>query len=110
MKALFLQRDISVDELVAQIGTSAPQRATRPGPARKLGLIRRTHGGATLVEPLLYEPFHQAPRGSEAQYWAGHGGADPRERDYRSHGWHYNYAGRSLRHRRHVITNLLTSE
>src|ERR1700682_611503 len=57
MKALLRAGDISVQELVDQIGTSAPSIRRDLARLEKRGLILRTHGGATLVEPLLYEPF-----------------------------------------------------
>src|ERR1700680_1844293 len=57
MKALLRAGDISVQELVDQIGTSAPSIRRDLARLEKRGLILRPHGGATLVEPLLYEPF-----------------------------------------------------
>src|ERR1700731_3925023 len=57
MKALLRAGDISVPELVEQVGTSAPSIRRDLARLEKRGLVLRTHGGATLVEPLLYEPF-----------------------------------------------------
>lgn len=57
MKALLRAGTISVPELVEQVETSAPSIRRDLARLEKRGLIRRTHGGATLVEPLLYEPF-----------------------------------------------------
>jgi DeoR family transcriptional regulator of aga operon len=57
MKALLRAGDISVQELVDQVGTSAPSIRRDLARLEKRGLVLRTHGGATLVEPLLYEPF-----------------------------------------------------
>jgi len=57
MKALLRAGDISVQELVTQVGTSAPSIRRDLARLEKRGLVLRTHGGATLVEPLLYEPF-----------------------------------------------------
>ena len=57
MKALLRVGDISVPELVEQVGSSAPSIRRDLARLEKRGLILRTHGGATLVEPLLYEPF-----------------------------------------------------
>ncbi len=57
MKALLRAGDISVQELVDQIGTSAPSIRRDLSRLERRGLVLRTHGGATLVEPLLYEPF-----------------------------------------------------
>ena len=105
MKALLLQGDISVDELVAQVGTSAPSVRRDLARLEKRGLIRRTHGGATLVEPLLYEPFRHdtsfqarelAIRRPEAPHWSGRGRVDPREGDYRPHRRYHHDAGWSL--------------
>lgn len=57
MRALLRAGDISVGELVEQIGTSAPSIRRDLARLEKRGLVLRTHGGVTLVEPLLYEPF-----------------------------------------------------
>ena len=57
MRALLRAGDISVQELVEQIGTSAPSIRRDLARLEKRGLVLRTHGGATLVEQLLYEPF-----------------------------------------------------
>ena len=57
MRSLLRAGDISVQELVDQIGTSAPSIRRDLARLEKRGLVLRTHGGATLVEPLLYEPF-----------------------------------------------------
>ena len=47
----------SIEEIVAVAGSSAPSIRRDLARLENRGLIRRTHGGATLVEPLLYEPF-----------------------------------------------------
>jgi DeoR family transcriptional regulator, aga operon transcriptional repressor len=57
MKALLRVGDISVQELIEQVGTSAPSIRRDLARLERRGLVLRTHGGATLVEPLLYEPF-----------------------------------------------------
>ena len=57
MKALLRAGDISVQELVEQVGTSAPSIRRDLARLESKGLVLRTHGGATLVESLLYEPF-----------------------------------------------------
>ena len=57
MRALLQAGDISVQELAEQVGTSAPSIRRDLARLEHKGLVLRTHGGATLVEPLLYEPF-----------------------------------------------------
>jgi len=55
---LLLQRgSVSVDELVASLAASAPSIRRDLARLEGKGLVRRTHGGATLVQELLYEPF-----------------------------------------------------
>jgi len=48
---------VSLEELIRHLGASAASIRRDLAKLEKKGLIRRTHGGATLVEPLLYEPF-----------------------------------------------------
>ncbi|HEY0307466.1 MAG TPA: DeoR/GlpR family DNA-binding transcription regulator [Acidobacteriaceae bacterium] len=57
MMAILRAGDISIQGLVEQVGISAPSVRRDLARLEKRGLVRRTHGGATLVEPLLYEPF-----------------------------------------------------
>src|SRR5579859_31172 len=47
----------SIEEILTVAGSSAPSIRRDLARLEARGLIRRTHGGATLVEPLLYEPF-----------------------------------------------------
>ena len=47
----------TIEELLTVAGSSAPSIRRDLARLENRGLIRRTHGGATLVEPLLYEPF-----------------------------------------------------
>jgi DeoR family transcriptional regulator of aga operon len=47
----------SIEELLSAVGSSAPSIRRDLARLESRGLIRRTHGGAELVEPLLYEPF-----------------------------------------------------
>ena len=48
---------VSLDELMAALGASAASVRRDLAKLEAKSLVRRTHGGATLVEPLLYEPF-----------------------------------------------------
>ena len=57
MKTLLGHGEATVEELVDLTGTSAPSVRRDLIALERRGLIRRTHGGASLVEPLLYEPF-----------------------------------------------------
>ena len=54
---LLRRGDISVSDLMKHLKISAPSIRRDLARLEQRGLIRRTHGGATLVEPLLYEPF-----------------------------------------------------
>ena len=49
--------NISLEELIHHLGASAASIRRDLSKLQKQGLIRRTHGGAALIEPLLYEPF-----------------------------------------------------
>src|SRR3984957_14242525 len=57
MKFLLRTGTASIEEILAEVGSSAPSIRRDLGRLESRGLIRRTHGGAALVEPLLYEPF-----------------------------------------------------
>jgi DeoR family transcriptional regulator of aga operon len=57
LKLLLRKGDASIEEILAEAGSSAPSIRRDLARLEGRGLIRRTHGGATLVEPLLYEPF-----------------------------------------------------
>ena len=57
MRLLLEKGAATVDELLSTIGTSAPSIRRDLTRLESRGLVRRTHGGAMLVEPLLYEPF-----------------------------------------------------
>jgi len=48
---------LSLDELIAALGASAASVRRDLAKLEEKGLVRRTHGGVILVEPLLYEPF-----------------------------------------------------
>ena len=119
MKALLRAGDISVPELVEQVGTSAPSIRRDLARLEKRGLILRTHGGATLVEPLLYEPFRhdtsfqtREHRSADAKRRIGLAAAQlVGERDTigLTAGTTMTQIGRSLRHRKgiSVITNAI---
>jgi DeoR family transcriptional regulator, aga operon transcriptional repressor len=49
--------DVSLEELVKDLDTSPASVRRDLAKLATQGLVRRTPGGATLVEPLLYEPF-----------------------------------------------------
>jgi DeoR family transcriptional regulator, aga operon transcriptional repressor len=49
--------DVSLEELVKYLDTSPASVRRDLAKLETQGLVRRTPGGATLVEPLLYEPF-----------------------------------------------------
>jgi DeoR family transcriptional regulator of aga operon len=57
VKLLLRTGSASIEEILAQVGSSAPSIRRDLARLENRGLIRRTHGGAELVEPLLYEPF-----------------------------------------------------
>jgi DeoR family transcriptional regulator, aga operon transcriptional repressor len=57
VKYLLKAGKASIEELLAVAGSSAPSIRRDLARLENRGLIRRTHGGAELVEPLLYEPF-----------------------------------------------------
>src|SRR5215472_11859346 len=57
LKALRHNGSVSLDELIKGLGASAASVRRDLAKLEEKGLVRRTHGGATLVEPLLYEPF-----------------------------------------------------
>ena len=48
---------LSLEELISELGASAASVRRDLAKLQSKGLVRRTHGGVTLVEPLLYEPF-----------------------------------------------------
>ncbi|MGA8432085.1 MAG: DeoR/GlpR family DNA-binding transcription regulator [Candidatus Sulfotelmatobacter sp.] len=57
LKLLLRKGSITVEELIASLGASAPSIRRDLTRLEARGLIRRTHGGAALVQELLYEPF-----------------------------------------------------
>jgi DeoR family transcriptional regulator of aga operon len=57
LKELRQEGDLSLDVLIKRLGASAASVRRDLTKLEAKGLVRRTHGGVTLVEPLLYEPF-----------------------------------------------------
>ncbi|HTW48944.1 MAG TPA: DeoR/GlpR family DNA-binding transcription regulator [Acidobacteriaceae bacterium] len=57
IKHLLRTGNATIEEMLAIVGSSAPSIRRDLARLEGRGLIRRTHGGAELVEPLLYEPF-----------------------------------------------------
>jgi DeoR family transcriptional regulator of aga operon len=57
VKFLLSKGSATIEELLAEAGSSAPSIRRDLARLENRGLIRRTHGGAELAEPLLYEPF-----------------------------------------------------
>jgi DeoR family transcriptional regulator of aga operon len=57
LKLLLRKGSVTVEDLVASLGASAPSIRRDLTHLEARGLIRRTHGGAALVQELLYEPF-----------------------------------------------------
>jgi DeoR family transcriptional regulator of aga operon len=119
MRALLRVGDISIEALVEQVGTSAPSIRRDLTKLEQRGLVRRTHGGATLVEPLLYEPFRHDTsfqarelRCADAKRRIGLAAAElicEKETVGLTAGTTTTQIGRALRHRRDisVITNAL---
>src|ERR1051326_5069589 len=57
LRALQQSGSVSVDEVSEQLGVSVATVRRSLQDLEDRGLLRRTHGGATSLEPLLYEPF-----------------------------------------------------
>ncbi len=57
LKQLLKTGSVTVEELISSLGASAPSIRRDLARLEAKGLVRRTHGGATLVQELLYEPF-----------------------------------------------------
>lgn len=57
LRELRQEGDLSLDVLIERLGASAASVRRDLTKLEAKGLVRRTHGGVTLVEPLLYEPF-----------------------------------------------------
>lgn len=57
LRELRQKESVSLDELIESLGASAASVRRDLAKLEAKGMVRRTHGGVTLVEPLLYEPF-----------------------------------------------------
>jgi DeoR family transcriptional regulator of aga operon len=57
LKDLRHQGSVTIEGLIERLDASAASVRRDLAKLEAKGLIRRTHGGAILVEPLLYEPF-----------------------------------------------------
>jgi DeoR family transcriptional regulator of aga operon len=57
LRELRQEGDLSLGVLIKRLGASAASVRRDLTKLEAKGLVRRTHGGVTLVEPLLYEPF-----------------------------------------------------
>jgi len=57
LRELRQEGNLSLDVLIERLGASAASVRRDLTKLETKGLVRRTHGGVTLVEPLLYEPF-----------------------------------------------------
>ena len=119
VKLLLRAGSATIEEIIAVAGSSAPSIRRDLARLENRGLIRRTHGGATLVEPLLYEPFRydssflaREQRFAAEKRRIGLAGAEliqANETVGLSAGTTTTYVGRSLRHREkiQVVTNAI---
>src|SRR5580692_4738780 len=119
IKLLLRAGTATIEEILAVAGSSAPSIRRDLARLENRGLIRRTHGGATLVEPLLYEPFRydssflaREQRFAEEKRRIGLAAAElvqPGETVGLTAGTTTTHVGRSLRHRDklNVVTNAI---
>ena len=119
VKLLLRTGSATIDEILAEAGSSAPSIRRDLARLENRGLIRRTHGGATLVEPLLYEPFRydssflaREQRHAAEKRRIGLAAAElvqPGETVGLTAGTTTTHVGRSLRHRDkiQVVTNAI---
>jgi DeoR family transcriptional regulator of aga operon len=119
IKFLLRAGSATIEEILEIAGSSAPSIRRDLARLEGRGLIRRTHGGATLVEPLLYEPFRydssflaREQRFASEKRRIGLAAADlvlPNETIGLTAGTTTTHVGRSLRHRDkiQVITNAI---
>jgi DeoR family transcriptional regulator of aga operon len=119
IKFLLRTGSATVEQILEVAGSSAPSIRRDLARLESRGLIRRTHGGATLVEPLLYEPFRfdssflaSEQRFAEQKRRIGLAAAElvlPNETIGLTAGTTTTYIGRSIRHRDkiQVVTNAI---
>lgn len=119
LKFLLRTGTATIEEILAVAGSSAPSIRRDLAMLENRGLIRRTHGGATLVEPLLYEPFRfdssflaREQRCAAEKRRIGLAAAElvqPRDTVGLTAGTTTTFVGRGLRHRRDitVVTNAI---
>ncbi len=119
MRLLLGRGSATIDELLDTIGTSAPSIRRDLNRLENRGLVRRTHGGAMLVEPLLYEPFRydtsfqaREQRAASEKRRIALAAADliqPNETVGITAGTTTTQVGRALRHRANikVVTNAI---
>jgi DeoR family transcriptional regulator of aga operon len=119
IKHLLRAGTATIEQLLEVAGSSAPSIRRDLARLEARGLIRRTHGGAELVEPLLYEPFRfdssflaREQRNAAEKRRIGLAAAElvqPGDTVGLSAGTTTTHIGRSLRHRDkiQVITNAI---
>jgi DeoR family transcriptional regulator of aga operon len=119
IKFLLRTGTATIEEILEVAGSSAPSIRRDLARLESRGLIRRTHGGATLVEPLLYEPFRydssflaREQRFAEEKRRIGLAAAElvkANETVGLTAGTTTTHIGRSLRHRDkiQVVTNAI---
>jgi DeoR family transcriptional regulator of aga operon len=119
IKFLLRTGTATVEEILEVAGSSAPSIRRDLAKLESRGLIRRTHSGATLVEPLLYEPFRydssflaREQRFAEEKRRIGLAAAElvqANETVGLTAGTTTTHIGRSLRHREkiQVVTNAI---
>jgi DeoR family transcriptional regulator of aga operon len=119
IKFLLQTGTATLEQILDVAGSSAPSIRRDLARLEGRGLIRRTHGGATLVEPLLYEPFRfdssflaREQRHATEKRRIGLAAAElvlPNETVGLTAGTTTTHIGRSLRHREkiQVVTNAI---
>jgi DeoR family transcriptional regulator, aga operon transcriptional repressor len=119
VKFLLKSGSATIEDLLEVAGSSAPSIRRDLARLENRGLIRRTHGGAELAEPLLYEPFRydssfiarEQRRASEKRRIGLAAAEMVREGETvgLSAGTTTTHIGRSLRHREkiQIVTNAI---